>query len=315
MDPVAPSTLHYIKLGAGGRWETSALERDRLEWGLPSDPHEPALAEDWYAVSRAYIENGAGKATATGYTNEARAFYTGDSEAVWITFARGRMWWAMAGPEVHWSGGDGGQEATRYRAVPGGWRDCDITGTPLDLERLSTRLTRLAGYRRTICNLSPDQQQLALRYINAAQDPEQVAVANARAELRRSLTVLIQRLSWSDFEELVDLALARTGWIRISDLGGMTKDVDLIVEQPLTGDRMAVQVKSSADQRTVDDYARRLGEHSLVERRLLICHSPIGRIEAPPANGDRRLELMLDEAVTDLSIRAGLTDWIINRAV
>ncbi len=73
---------------------------------------------------------------------------------------------------------------------------------------------------------------MCLRYINADPDPDQVAVQAARDELQRCVTKIIERLSWHDFEALVDLILQRSGWLRVSALGGMLEDVDLIVEQP-----------------------------------------------------------------------------------
>jgi hypothetical protein len=313
MNQVTATTIRYIKLGAGGRWE-AALDRGRLDWGAANDPHDDALAGEWDKVLAHYRVANPARGTATGYTNEARAFYDRDSEVMWITFARGRMWWTFAEPEVVWNGGDGSAEGTRYRVAHGGWSDRDAAGTRLDMDRLSTSLTQLAGYRRTLCSLSPTQREQCLRYINAAMDPEQLAVAAARDTLRHSLVALIRRLSWSDFEQLVDLALSRSGWVRVSELGKMEKDVDLVVEQPLTGARMAVQVKSSATQAVVDEYARRLDARSADEQLMLVCHSPQGKLAPPATASGRPFDLMLPERLVDLSINAGLTDWIVARA-
>ena len=310
---IAPTKIRYIKLGAGGAWE-GARDRGRVEWGSPSDRHLADFAGDWEAVAATYLGNGHAKALATGYTNEARAFFDDDPDVVWITFARGRMWWASAEPGVHADDGDGKAAGLFYRVARGGWRDTDAVGVTLEMDRLSTRLTQLAGYRRTICTLAPDQDAMCRRYIDAALDPVQLAITDARAALRSNLTLLIQRLSWHDFEQFVDLALARSGWLRVSDLGGTAKDIDLIVEQPLTRERMAVQVKSSATQQVVDDYARRLGERSAGERSMLICHSPVGPLTTASTPNGTTLELMLGDAVTDLALGAGLIDWIVARA-
>ncbi|TCQ01042.1 restriction endonuclease [Sphingomonas sp. PP-F2F-A104-K0414] len=314
MDQISPSKIRFIKLGAGGRWE-GALDRGRLEWGTKDDRHVAGLTGDWAAVSQAYIAQGRIQSTATGYTNEARAFFDGDSDAMWITFARGRMWWCLANPEVHVAADGNGIDAAYYRATRGGWSDRDIDGRVLDFERLSTRLSQLQGYQRTICSLREDQEALCRRYINATTDPVQAAVAAARLELRLHLQALIQQLTWHDFEQLIDLALARTGWVRMSSLGGTMKDVDLVVEQSFTRERMAVQIKSSANQQVVDDYARRLDERNAGERIMLICHSPAGTLVVPPSTGSRRLELVQGSEVADLAINAGLVDWTIARAL
>ena len=41
--PVRATNVRYIKLGPGGRWERASLDRGRLDWGLPTDPHAMAL--------------------------------------------------------------------------------------------------------------------------------------------------------------------------------------------------------------------------------------------------------------------------------
>lgn len=314
MEKVAPTRIRYIKLGAGGCWEEAALGGGRLEWGLPSDPHELMARCDWDAVREHYLAAGFAPSTASAYVNDARIFYDGDPNTLWITFARGRMFWGYADGEIHWVGGDGASCATRHRVIRGGWSDRDLAGNTLLLDRLSTRLTKLAAYRRTSCALTPDQQALCLRAINAAPDSEQAAALRSRAELIGSLSVLIQRLSWRDLEQLVDLMLARSGWQRVSSLGGHLKDVDLIVEQPLTGERMAVQVKSAADQQVVEDYSARLALRPADERLMLVCHSPRGALSIPTSTDGRRLHLLAGERIAELAIASGLTDWIIRRA-
>ena len=72
---------------------------------------------------------------------------------LWITFARGHLWWAFAKPGVHLTGGDVKKEGEGYRIVIDRWRNIDVIGRPLTMDSLSTRLTQLAGYRGTICNV------------------------------------------------------------------------------------------------------------------------------------------------------------------
>lgn len=315
MDPgtIAPAVVRYIKLGAGGCWDAASLDQQRIHWGLPSDPHELASSGDWAAVRQHCLAAGLSPSVATAYTSAAKFFYADGRDVMWITIARGRLWWTFADPHVHLLTGESTTEGSRYRATLGGWRDCDLRGEMLLLDRLSTRLTKLAAYRRTICTLSTDQRALCLRYINAEPDPDQVAVQTARNELQRCVTKIVERLSWGDFEALVDLILQRSGWLRVSALGGMLKDVDLIVEQPLTGDRMAVQVKSSASQAVINDYASRLLHRPPNERLMLICHSPQGVLAAPVLMDGRCLTLMTGPEISKRVVDLGLVDWVIHR--
>lgn len=308
---ITAASVRYIKLGAGGRWENSSLDNGRIEWGLPSDPHDIALNGDWSAVAELYADSGLKVGVATAYTNEARAFYTSSADTLWITFARGRMWWAFAETKVNWLGGEGTDHGTRYRYTVGGWHDSDVTGVVLNADRLSTRLTQLASYRRTSCHVK--ERDLCLRYINAEPDVDAAAVADARQHLEFTVEKLIARLGWADFELLVDLILTRSGWQRISSLGGTLKDVDLIMEQPLTGERMAVQVKSSADQQVVNDYAECLSART-EDRLLLICHSPVGKLVAPQIANRRSMTIMTVTEIACRAIGCGLTDWIAGHA-
>ena len=207
-DTINATSVRYIKLGAGGRWENPSLDNGRIDWGLPSDPHNAAMEGNWPAVTTHYANSGLTPAVATGYTNEAKAFYTSGPEVLWITFARGRMWWAFAEPKIHWLGGDGSEHGTRYRNTIDGWHDSDVAGVILNADRLSTKLTQLASYRRTSCSVK--KHELCLRYINAEPDMDAIAVTDARLHLEQAVEKLITRLGWADFELLVDLILTRT---------------------------------------------------------------------------------------------------------
>ena len=80
-----------------------------------------------------YLAQGKHASTATGYTNEARAFFDADPDVLWITFARGRMWWAFAEPEVLPTPKDDGAAGGLYRIARGGWSDRDASGAVLHL--------------------------------------------------------------------------------------------------------------------------------------------------------------------------------------
>ena len=110
-----------------------------------------ALESNWEGLREHYQGQRGTPGSVTADLTETQAFYDGDSDALWITFARGKMWWAFAQPEVHWLGGDGKSQGTRHRLTRDSWHDRDLVGAPLNVDRLSTSLTEVAGYRRTIC--------------------------------------------------------------------------------------------------------------------------------------------------------------------
>ncbi len=97
---IAPAIVRYIKLGAGGCWDAASLDQQRIDWGLPSDPHELAYSADWAAVRQHYLDAGLSASVATAYTSEAKFFYADGPDVMWVTIARGRMWWTFADPDV-----------------------------------------------------------------------------------------------------------------------------------------------------------------------------------------------------------------------
>ena len=307
--PVRASKIQYIKLGAGGAWEASCFANGRIEWGIDSDPHDLPAAGDWARLREHYISAGFAPSTASGYVTEARAFYEGAPDVLWITFSRGHLWWTFAEAEVHYLGAAGNTAGSRYRTAIGGWKNCDIHGVPLSIDRLSTRLTKLASYPRTICLVK--EAGFCLRYINGEEDSDAAAVQAARDQLEQSIGTLIKRLNWDDFELLSDLILSRSGWRRVSSLGGIMKDIDLLVEQPLTGQRMAVQVKSAATRETFLNYRARLIEQGAADSMLLICHSPSFDVASV---GDPSATILTGSRLARLAVDCGLTQWILDRA-
>lgn len=311
-EPIRPSKILYIKLGAGGSWEQSSFDNGRIEWGLDCDPHDLPSDGRWDALRQHYIASGFSPATATSYVREARSFYDPAPDILWITFARGHLWWAFAEPRVELLGPASLTQGSRYRQTVSGWQCTNIKGEPLRVDGLSTRMTRLAGYPRTLCAVK--EADLCLRYINAEADAVALAVQQAQDALVLGIERLIQRLSWSDFELLTDLILTRSGWRRISALGGMMKDVDLVVEQPLTGKRMAAQVKSAMNRHTLADYHNRLITSGAAETLLIVCHSPEADVVTAAAAYGDTMQLLTGNALARLTIDCGLIQWTVERA-
>ncbi len=123
---IAPGIVRYVKLGAGGCWDAASLDQQRIDWGLPSDPHELASSGDWAAVRQHYLDADLSASVATAYTSEAKFFYADGSDVMWVTTARGRLWWTFADPHVHLLTSGSAIEGSRYRNTIGEWRDCDL---------------------------------------------------------------------------------------------------------------------------------------------------------------------------------------------
>jgi hypothetical protein len=123
---------------------------------------------------------------------------------------------------------------------------------------------------------------------------------------------LIAQLHWADFELLVDLSFARSGWRRGSVLGGTMKDIDLLLEEPVTGERASVQVKSAADQRVLDKCVEAFETSAQASRFFFVCHSPRGNLSLAPSEA-RRVHLWTSATLAAAVVDQGLTNWLIER--
>lgn len=218
MHPIAPTTVRYIKLGAGGSFARSSLDQGELQLGYHEVPHDLCAAGDWDKVLGQFtsIRRSIGKAKDS--LREVQDCYTLGSDCLWITFAGGLLWWGFAEPEVTWLGTDHNRSASRVRRMIGGWRSTNTLGEPLQMNELPTRLTQVANYRGTICAVRA--ADCLVRKINAEEEPVVAVATSARAAMLTSARQMIAELHCADFEIMVDLIFARGGWQRTSVLGG-----------------------------------------------------------------------------------------------
>jgi hypothetical protein len=278
-----------------------------IAFGHHGVPHGLASAGDWDAVREHFLAEGLSSSKASDFTRELRDFYTLPASTLWITIARGRLWWTFAEAEVVPIQEPG--FGARLRRCQGSWRCVDVMDQPLDLSGLSSRLTRVAAYRQTLCRV--EAADYLVRRINAEPEPSVAQAIAAREALTQAVQTLIAGLHWRDFELLTDLIFASGGWRRVSAVGGSDQaDSDLVLEQATTGERAMVQVKSSAGQGVVEDYAERFREGGW-DRCFLVCHTPSGTLAAPSTE---RFHLWQGPVLAEQAVKAGLVDWLIARS-
>jgi hypothetical protein len=273
--PLAPGAVRYIKLGPGGAWAKACLADGTIRFGSPDEPHAECLAGDWDAARAALGRDGRrSPAEVNQVIRELQDFHTLPADCLWITFAQGRLWWAFTEPGVLRT--DEGEPGVVLRRTRGAWRDTDFAGTALQTRTLSSRLTQVQAYQRTICKVAATDY--LLRRLNGVEEPAVMRARAARDEAGAAAEALIAGLHWADFEVLADLLLARSGWQRVSALGGAQADVDLIVAQPATGERAFVQVKSRATQAVLANSIAAYRAGGAYTRMFFVCHSPNGAL-------------------------------------
>ena len=98
---------------------------------------------------------------------------------------------------------------------------------------------------------------------------------------------------------------------RVSKVGETQKDVDLILEQPATGETAFVQVKSKAGQAVLDDHVERFRRSGIFDRMFFVCHTPKGTLTV---SDSAPIHLWTGNRLADAAIKAGLFDWLIEQS-
>ena len=298
---VSAKNVRYIKLGQNGRWAKRSIDNGEIHFGYRGIPHELCAGGSWAEVERVLAPMRNSPGAVTSGVREVRDFYELDREALWITTHGRYLWWAFAEADVEWIG-ETEDSGARVRRTVSGWSNKDVTGRPLVLDQLSSKLTQVAGYRSTICDVR--HKDYLLRRINGLTEPIVEEAENVRAQLVSVARRLIVGLHWSDFETLTDLIFARSGWQRLT-LVGRDADIDILFQQPSTKETAFVQVKSSSGQAELDDYYERF-QNSDADRFFFVCHSPKGTLRLP---ADKRCHLWVGDELASVVVRHGLFDW------
>lgn len=305
---VKASAVRFIKLGREGGWEQSCIEGSPpcIRIGFRSSQHAESLAGDWTAVRTHWVTKG-GKTPgkATEFTNQVRTFYTANEKTLWITFWRRKLWWAFAA-----SGVVELKDGTRIRQVLGKWSSTDILGKDLLVENLSGALTKVQGFRGTICRV--EESAYLLKRLNGEALLEVEAVVNAKQALEESVASLIRRLTWKDFELLADLVFTRAGWQRVSSLGKTQKTIDIELLSPVTSKRALVQVKSQADASTFQRYSEQFREMSQYDELFFVVHTPDP--ELADLLTEPGVHLLSGVRLAKLVVSSGLTDWLVAKS-
>lgn len=303
-----PSAVRYIKLGRGGCWASEAIADGTIPFGFRQVAHEPCRNGDWSEVARQLADAGRSRSGVAQGIRELRDFYENHDHCLWVTFADGHLWWAFAEPEVVAVASPDADGPRRYRKTIDGWHRVSLTGEPLAVRTLSSALTRVAGYRMTICGV--EREDYLLRRIRGEEEPLLAEARMLRTALEDVAARMIAALDWRDFEIMTELIFTRGGWRRQSALSDGEVDIDLLLDQPTTGETAWVQVKSSATQAVLDDYLARFRRDGSAERFYFVCHSPKGALVLPP---ERQLHVWTGGELARSALAAGLMDWLIDR--
>lgn len=261
---------------------------------------------NWNVVRKFWLDFRSGnEGAATRDVNQIRDFYELEENDVWITFYKKKLYWCHAASEVIEL-----DDKSRIRNVIGGWSSTDINGRPLRIENIDGRVTKVQGFRGTICSI--DLQDYLVRKINGQTINEVENAKSSLEKLKSDVEDLIKGLWWHDFELLIDLIFSKSGWQRFSVLGKTEKDIDLDVYSPATQKRAFVQIKSTTTRTELEAYIDTFNEYEQFDEIYFIyhtCNSDLSDLESRYPN----IHLWGLRRISGLVVNTGLVEWLINK--
>lgn len=306
MKRIQANKVLFIKLGQGGKFERECIESNQtLRLGYREVDHKLCITGQWDKVHDYFItEENSKTFVATSHSNQIKQFYEEDEKTLWITFYANKLWWCFSKPEITLLA-----DKTKTRPVIGKWSDKDINGNTLLAGNISGKLLKTQGFRGTICSVP--EEKYALAKINCEQMKEVVEVEQAMFNLKNRLTFLIQNLQWKDFETLVDLIFRQAGWQRVGDTGKTQKTLDLELFAPVTGERAIVQIKAQSDLQQFLSYQEQFATMNDYDKFFYVVHTAKNNLTT--YENETETKLYLVDKVAELTISAGLVEWVIKK--
>ncbi len=302
--------IKFIKLGDGGKWEDACINKQQvIRLGYESPFHEDSLKGNWDPVWNFWFEaRNQKRGPASSALNQIKDFYEQPEETVWITFRSGLMYWCQAEADVS-ERRDDECKGARERKVKGRWSCHDLNGKLLSTDTIDGRVTKVQGFRGTICSV--DQQDYLLRKIRGETQPDIIKINETLSTLEKQIEGLIKGLWWHDFEILVDLIFSQLGWQRVSVLAKREKDLDLDLMSPVTGERAFVQIKSSTNEGQLKEYIEKFTSgYDHYDLFYFVFHTLNGNVNTSYYQNNE-IKLWDSSRLAKLVIKAGLVDWLI----
>jgi hypothetical protein len=308
-----PTTVRYIKNGPGGCWWSTAKRDNQLHLGWKSIPRDLITSRNLKAIEPILRAEFKDQGAATRDLNQLSYVLTSPSQHIWVTVEQSFLWWCTVEDKpITNLDGESLDKGNFWLECALPWSNKTLNGKLLAVSDLPGGVTMTSAFRSTIC--IPREAAAIRRIILGEVDKDAAQASQKRVEYEHSLEKLIQRLTAKDFELLVELILARTGWVRSSSVGKAKEGVDIEAENIAVDELAFVQVKSSADQITLNDYIQKYeNRREHYDRMIMAVHSPQGPMKVPETADS--VQLWNCETIAKLSVRLGLGAWIESQLV
>jgi hypothetical protein len=299
----------YIKLGTSGGLERECFQGDYIWLDNREIPHDLVIERDFVKLKRFIEEARKKNEFLTKKVRQVIQFYDAGPETLWITFTDGLLWWAVASKNVEYIESDSKtfSYGTRFKKVlTPGWKCTSLAGEQLYMNSLSGKLTKTAFFLGTLCQIKSGAFEYLLSKI---QDKETRLIKETKT-MQKNLIILarklLQELTWSDFELLVDLIFTNAGWLRQSRVGGKQKSIDMIYINRISKETAIVQVKSATNQSTLDKCLIDLQKFN-AEHIFYVYHTSVGQLNSY----QRTVHLLGPDELAEKVVNDGFIEWLI----
>lgn len=304
MTKITCKNVFYIKLGRNGIWEALSIENNVMRIGWASQALSDINAGNWDKIKKELEEEINNKGAATRDYNALRMICESTSQDIWITFHGNYLWWARVKEKIIYE-----DKISKYRKVDK-WRNTNILGEPLIINNISGRISKIQGFRGTVCKVKEVDE--LVRLINSEESPEYLAILQSKQRLCRDVEQAIKLLHWKDFETLVDLVFRGSGWRRVSVLGETMKFSDIELENPINNELYQVQIKSYSSFKEFDKYLKEF-DGKKYRKLFFVVHTPDKKLSSIKINPRDNVQLILSGKLAEMVVELGLTNWLMKK--
>jgi hypothetical protein len=308
MEKINPKSALYVKLGGGGDKEEECLQNGTIYGGWNKIPHDLCLSGNWdevrnILIKQLHMEKGA----ATRKMKQIRNFYESDSQTLWVTFYKEHLYWCFANHEIEQL-----DDNSKRRKTVNGWSCKDINGNELWFSNISGTILQTQRFAGVICGFSEEDMVYLSRKINGEDLPSIKQVNIARKQLVEALQDIVASFHYKEFELLVDLIFREAGSLRIGELGGHQKGIDIELFSPVTNETYFVQVKATAGMEEYYEFSSLIDKSRKNIKYYFVVNNPSKELAEVNKNGDIRC--WFAEDIAEYVVTYGLVSWVIGKA-
>ncbi len=303
---------HYIKLGSKGKWAEECLKDNivRIGWSFVSI--EDIQSENWEVIKTVVEDDYRKRDKKNGSTQDYKAlekFCKATRDDIFITFYKGKMFWCRLDDSPI-----DNDSTSKYRKTLNGW-SCNPLNSNKELlsNEISGRISKTQAFQGTVCSYTDKEKIIILRLLNGEPDENVNKITSLKNEILEKIECLFKELYWKDCEILADLIFQQGGWRKISMSGGSMEFIDMEYVEPINDIHYAVQVKSGANAKDVEEYNKKL-EGTNFEKMFLVIFHPDDSINEELQSKLDNVEILYGKRLASYIFDLGLLNWLLKKS-